>query len=107
MTTTRRQMIEAEIKSLQGELTSLIRQKQGFLMATYNEWYTAIENARNKGWTIKSNGDTKIYLTKISRGDITIDLMDTYGYAKCTIGGLAVIKNTPNELAAYIDRYAV
>jgi hypothetical protein len=73
-------------------------------MAQYDDWFNAIERAEANRWTVSSNDDTRFSLTKAGKVPITIELMNTYGYAKCTMGQSTVIKNTPAELLTYINR---
>ena len=105
MTTTRRQMIEAEIRSLQGELTSLIRQKQGFLMGAFDDYNAAIRRAAINGWQVKYDGDTIFTLTRTDKEPITIQLIESYGKAICKTNQVSVTKNTPEGVYKYLDTY--
>jgi hypothetical protein len=102
MTIKRKQMIEEEIKSLQGELNSLIRQEHGFLMAPYADWYNAMKRATARQWTFSTNG-SRFYLDKAGKQSITIELMNNYGYAICTRNERSQTMNTPAELLKYIE----
>jgi hypothetical protein len=106
MTIKRKQMIEEEIKSLQGELNSLIRQEHGFLMAPYADWYNAMKTATARKWRFSTDG-SKFYLDKENKESITIELMNGYSEAICIRKEQQQTKNSPAELLKYIEYYAV
>jgi hypothetical protein len=101
MTIKRKQMIEEEIKSLQGELNSLIRQEHGFLMAPYADWYNAMNTATARDWRFSTDG-SKFYLEKKGKKSITIELMNDYGYAICIRNEQPQTMNNPAELLKFI-----
>jgi hypothetical protein len=103
MNTTHKQMIEEEINSLQGELHSLARQKQGFLMGTYADWSSAMQPAKDRGWKVKTYGGTDYHLIKMGEMSITINFNKDYTQAICTSNGQTTTMRTPEELEAYIN----
>ena len=105
MNATHKLMIEKEIKSLQGELNSLAKQKQGFLMGEYADWSSAIQLARDRGWILTSNKRTEYYLDRTGEQSIIIQFTDGYTEAICKRNGKTTIQSTPKELSRYIARY--
>jgi regulatory protein YycI of two-component signal transduction system YycFG len=107
MNATHKQMIEDEIKTLQGELNTLVLQKQGFLMGAYADWSSAIQKAKDRGWRVTTYGGTEYYLDKMDKDSITIDFKDNYTHAMCTRRGKVNFNNTPEELLTYLNTYAI
>ena len=104
MNATHKLMIEEEIKTLQGELHSLVKQKQGFLMGSYDDWSSAIQLAKDRGWILKPNS-TEYHLYKTGEKSIIIEFKDGYTEAICKRDGKTTIQSTPKKLLAYINKY--
>jgi hypothetical protein len=105
MTTTRKQLIEEEIESLQGELRFLIKQQPGFIMAGYSEWYNAAAQGEKNGWTLSVDNHWKLRLNKSGGTSITIDLSPDYTTATCTRSGEKSTKTNTTDLANYVKSH--